>query len=115
MRSHTGSSRLPPSGGDNEWFVRLFATLRFHRQMTPGNMPVPDLIERRMLGRTSVPRVGAPIMKATACRPRGWRRNGTRNGRQTLALVTDLRHRVQQAFGVRMMRRCEELAHGRFL
>jgi len=95
--------------------MHVGASLRFLREMTARHVSVPDLIERGMFGCAPVPRVLTPIVKATATRPRRRWWDRARDRRETLAFVTDLRHRVEQAFGVRMMRGGEQLVHRRLL
>src|SRR5579862_9749285 len=82
-------------------------------QMTARQMTVADLIERRMLRLAALPCVRTPIAKATAARPSGWRRYGSRNRRQSLPRLAESRHSPQQSFRVGMMGRVEKgLYHG---
>ena len=68
-----------------------------------------------MLGDASVPRVRTAVVEAAAARPRRRWWNGAGNGSESLALLADLRHRAEQAFGVRMMRAREQLIDRRVL
>ena len=74
-----------------------------------------DLIQRRMLRGAALPRVRAAVVKAAALRPLRRRRHGAGNRREPLALLPDLRHRVEQAFRVRVVRAREQVADRRFL
>src|SRR5688500_14322363 len=83
--------------------------------MTAREMPLVDLVERRVLLFWTLPRVRTAFVKTASGRPVRRRRNRTRNRLQPLAFVPDARHRAEQAFGVRMMWFREDLVHRRLL
>src|SRR3954465_10992055 len=90
------------------------ASFWFVREMAPRRMSLTDLVERRMLALTALPRIHAPLAKATTEWPCRRRRDCSRNCGETLLGSADLGHRAEQAFGVRMMCAAEELSRRRF-
>src|SRR4051812_20271299 len=91
--------------------MRMRAALGLVGEMTARHVTDPYLIEGRMLGEATIPRIGTAVVEAAASRPRSRWRHRARNRRETFPLLTDMRHRVEQAFRVRMMRLFEEVAH----
>src|SRR6266571_5269806 len=88
--------------------MRMRATLRLDRKMTTRCVPLRDLIKRRMLLLTEVPRVGTALTESAAGWPVGRRWNRAWDHVESRARLTELGHRMHQAFGVWMMRGSEQ-------
>src|SRR5690348_1616556 len=93
----------------------MLPALRLLGEMTARRVAAADLVERRMLRLTALPRVRATIAEATALRPGRRRGNGARNRREAVLLPPDARHRAEQPLGVGMVRAREQVGRGRFL